>query len=162
MGLDCAPSDNPYAAMIELCRRPLVYRALVLSLQGLYREELQLISTVKKRFPHIDVWLAHTDGRQSTLAEALRAGADGLLDDAGLHSISDGQVSMVLPRPTRHSTPSKQDNDISSSPDHHGASSAVEDPFIQGATEPILTADEMRALLQDDEPMTDVSREPSP
>src|SRR5205085_11631996 len=48
MGFECAAFADPYASMIELTRRPLVYRALVLSLQSLYREELLLIATVKR------------------------------------------------------------------------------------------------------------------
>ena len=68
MGYGCAELDDPYAAMAELCRRPLVYRALVLSLSSLHREELSIIPGVKRRFPHIDIWLTHTDGRQAALA----------------------------------------------------------------------------------------------
>src|SRR3954451_12097155 len=55
LGYGCAEADDPYAAMAELCRRPLVYRALILSLGGLYREELSVISAVKRRYPHVEV-----------------------------------------------------------------------------------------------------------
>src|SRR5690348_16948019 len=65
LGFGCAEADDPYAAMAELCRRPQSYRAIILSLAGLYREELNLIRTVKRRFPHLEIWLAHTDGRQA-------------------------------------------------------------------------------------------------
>src|SRR6476660_5330868 len=90
MGYGCAEMDDPYAAMAELCRRPLVYRALVLSLSSLHREELGLIPGVKRRFPHVDIWLTQTDGRQAALAEAMRLGADGLLSGEGLHRIAVG------------------------------------------------------------------------
>ena len=33
-GYDCAEVHDPYAAFAELCRRPMVYRAIVLSLSG--------------------------------------------------------------------------------------------------------------------------------
>src|SRR3954471_9248872 len=90
LGYGCGEADDPYAAMAELCRRPLVYRALVLSLSSLHREELGLISGVKRRFPHVDIWLTQTDGRQAALAEAMRLGADGLLSGEGLHRIAVG------------------------------------------------------------------------
>ena len=88
LGFGCAEADDPYTAMAELCRRPLVYRALILSLAALYREELTIISAIKRRYPHVELWLAHTDGRQSALAEAMRLGADGLLDEDGLHRVA--------------------------------------------------------------------------
>ena len=39
LGYGCAEADDPYAAMAELCRRPMVYRAVILSLSSLHREE---------------------------------------------------------------------------------------------------------------------------
>ena len=65
MGYGCSGMDDPYAAMAELCRRPLVYRALVLSMASLHREELGIIPGVKRRFPHIDIWL-YADPRRPT------------------------------------------------------------------------------------------------
>src|SRR4051812_20514434 len=88
LGFAATESDDPYAAMAELCRRPLVYRAIILSLASLYREELSIVPAIKGRFPHVEVWLAHTDGRQAALAEAMRLGADGLLAEDGLHRIA--------------------------------------------------------------------------
>src|SRR5688500_16598864 len=79
LGFTCAETDDPYGAMLELCRRPLVYRAVILSLTSLYREELQIIATIKRRMPHVEVWLTHIEARQASLAEAMRLGADGLL-----------------------------------------------------------------------------------
>ena len=35
MGYGCAEADDPYAAMVELCRRPMVYRAVIVSLSSL-------------------------------------------------------------------------------------------------------------------------------
>src|SRR5947209_4184325 len=68
-GFQCAAREDPYAAMAELSRRPLAYRAVVLSLQSVYPEELGFIPAVKRRWPHLSVWLTHTDGRAATLAE---------------------------------------------------------------------------------------------
>src|SRR5580704_5093896 len=85
LGYSCAEVDDAYAAMCELCRKPLVYRALIISLASLYREELAFIESVKHRFPQIEIWLTHIDGRQAALAESMRLGADGLLAEDGLH-----------------------------------------------------------------------------
>src|SRR3954466_8539424 len=93
MGFDCAAFAEPYSAMIALTRRPLVYRALVLSLQSLYREELLMIATVKRRLPHLEVWMTQASGREASLMDAMRLGADGLLDDEGLHRHAAGPVA---------------------------------------------------------------------
>src|SRR5580765_4034294 len=63
LGYTCAEIDDPYAAALELARRPLVYRAVVLSLTSLHREELPIVATIKQRFPHLEIWLAHIEGR---------------------------------------------------------------------------------------------------
>jgi len=140
LGFECGESDDPYTAVLELCRRRLAYRALILSLGSLYREELSLIATVKRRFPHVEVWLAHTDGRQAALAECMRLGADGLLDDEGLHRIASPAIHetatyhpMPAPAPMEEPAPAE--------------SSTSESDLTIG--EPVLTADELRALLQD-------------
>src|SRR5215218_9354040 len=98
LGYGASELDDPYAAMAELCQRPLAYRAVVLSLAGLYREELNLMPAIKRRFPHIEIWLSHTDGRQGALADAMRLGADGMLAEDGLHrlAIADGSTSTGL------------------------------------------------------------------
>ena len=95
IGFVCVEADDPYSAMVELSRRPQAYRAMILSLQSLYREELSLIATVKARFPQVEIWLTDIDGRQASLADAMRLGADGLLGDDGLH-----RVAMAAPAET--------------------------------------------------------------
>src|SRR6478735_6719073 len=50
MGFGCTEADDPYAAMAELCRRPLAYGAVILSLQNLFREELLIVPTLKRRY----------------------------------------------------------------------------------------------------------------
>ena len=61
------------------------YRAMILCLNSLYREELSFIASIKHRYPHIEIWLSQTDGRAAALAEALRLGADGLMSEDGPH-----------------------------------------------------------------------------
>ena len=92
MGIASAETDDPYAAMAELCRRPQRYRAVVLSLQGVYREELPVIAAVHRLAARtggtpVEVWLADLDGRAVALAEAMRLGVDALLVEDGLHRV---------------------------------------------------------------------------
>src|SRR5438876_7612500 len=141
LGFTCAEVDDPYSAMAEICRRPLVYRAMILSLASLYREELAIIASVKRRWPHVDVWLTQTDGRHAALADAMRLGADGLLSEDGLHrtAIATGSSEGNYVRegvdfaPVSVVAPADQGEDLR------------DEEF--GANEPILTADELRALL---------------
>jgi hypothetical protein len=148
LGFSCAELDNPYSAMAEICRRPMVYRALILSLASLYREELALIQSVKRRWPHLEIWLTQTDGRHAALADAMRLGADGLVSEDGLHrtGVTGGMVdtispispavTAVSPAPLPRIEPPPRPVE----PDEAQESDA-------GAAEPILTADELRALL---------------
>jgi hypothetical protein len=136
LGYTCIESDDPYTAMLEICRRPLVYRAIILSLNSLYKEELAIVQTIKQRFPHVEVWLTQTDGRQASLAEAMRMGADGLLLEDGLHRIG---ITVPAEKPSAVQPMSrKQQIDEEES---------MDSDF--GAGEPVLTADELRALLQE-------------
>ena len=154
MGFGATELDDPYAAMAELCRRPLVYRAVILSLASLYREELAVIPAVKARFPHVEVWLAQTDGRQAALAEGMRLGADGLLAEDGLHRVAHPAAATgaptgtsaagwlaepTAPRPAHPASGTDALNDVA-----QGAGSAGASP-----NEPILTQDELRALLHE-------------
>jgi len=158
MGFACAETDDPYAAMAELCRRPLVYRALVLSLSSLHREELGIIPGIKRRFPHIDIWLTHTDGRQASMADAMRLGADGLLSGEGLHRVAVGSPEAV-PFATYDAVPMPLVEGPAPAP--QPAVTAVQQPAAaprqpaaasddaSTAGEPVLSADELRALLQE-------------
>ena len=142
LGYQTAEADDAYAAMAELCRRPLAYRALILSLSSLYREELQIIATVKQRFAHVELWLSHTEGRALALAEASRLGADGLLADDGVHRFAVAgaeQETTTLPEPQVRVIPEPAAEEPKAEPP------AIDAPI----SEPVLTADELRALLQE-------------
>jgi hypothetical protein len=156
LGYGYAEMDDPYAAMAELCRRPLAYRALVLSLAGLHREELAIIPGVKRRFPHVDVWLTHTDGRQAALADAMRLGADGLLSGEGLHRIAVAAsapaapafpATEALPLPLQPERGPEARTPAPAGVPQPGEQSTVEDQ--SGPGEPVLSADELRALLHE-------------
>lgn len=125
--------------MAELCRRPLVYRAIILSLASLYREELALIAAVKRRWPHIDVWLTQTDGRHAALADAMRLGADGIVGEEGLHRTGVTSSGMEMTYPAARTE----------EPVAAGAAEREMHDSIEAGNEPILTADELRALLSE-------------
>lgn len=146
LGYACAEMDDPYAAMAELCRRPLVYRAVILSLASLHREELAMIPGVKRRFPHVEIWLTHTDGRQAALADAVRLGADGLLSGEGLHRMALSQAGGAM-LPAMELEPAAPRHPIESAPTASPQAARKADEV--GAAEPVLTADELRALLQE-------------
>ena len=135
LGFECGESDEPYAAFVELCNHRLAYHALVLSVASLYREELSIITTVKRLLPHVDIWLTQTDGRQAALAEAMRLGADGLLAEDGLHRIAPGSDRNTMQRAQNNRSPT------------HALRAAEMDEVPIG--EPVLSSDELRALLQD-------------
>ncbi len=148
LGYEVDFRDDPYAAMIELCRRPLVFRAVVLSLQALYRDELQIIATIRRRFPHMTIWLTQTDGRQASLAEAMRLGAEGLVSDDGVVTFSDNPPPVAAVAPVTYRP----------APMPEPARTEIVDPprttkraaVAQTSTDPVLTADELQALLGDE------------
>jgi hypothetical protein len=151
LGFTCAETDDPYHAMLELARRPMVYRAMILSLAGLYKEELQIVAATKRRFPHVEVWLTHIEGRQASLAEAMRLGADGLLADDGLHRTAAGAfpvetVPSGLREPINLSAEDAHDAQDAPPPPRERAVDNNDDANV---AEPVLTADELRALLQE-------------
>jgi hypothetical protein len=139
-GYLCTEVDEPYEAMVHLCKRPLFYSAIILSLNSLYREELAIIASIRRRFSHVDIWLSDTDGRQAALAEAMRLGADGLFADDGLHRVAgDSSVPDV-----------RDGTDIPTS-EVADADPPREQPGLglEKSTDPLLTAEELRALLQE-------------
>ena len=153
LGYQATEVDDPYAAMAEICRRPLVYRAIFLSLASTYREELQLIAAIKRRCPQIEIWLCHVDARAAALAEASRLGADGLLAEDGLHRFAaSAQQPAVTPLPTTPVKPTPPAAPPSKPPPapEPAREPRVDAPLVDiPVGEPVLTADELRALLQE-------------
>ena len=135
--------EDPYAALAELCRRPLAYRAVILSLQSLYREELQVIPTIVARYPHIEIWLTHTDGRAAALAEASRLGAHGLLSEEGLHRFA------IASRESGPSHTAGMTRQVSVMPDSDPGQREKSFLDAPAVGDPVLTADELKALLQE-------------
>lgn len=146
LGFRVTIAPDPYGLLLELLDRPLVYDAVVLSLPAVYRDELAVISTIRARVPHVEILLAHSDGRHAMLAEGMRLGATGLLGEEGIHRLLQVNAAFapatVRPEPARNETPAAasippDDEEIAPSPgDVEGDDDA-----------PLLTADELRALL---------------
>jgi hypothetical protein len=149
LGYEVDRREDPYAAMLELCRRPLVFRVAVLSLQGLYRDELAIIGALRRRLPHVSIYLTETDGRQAALAEAMRLGAEGLIDAAGLHSFADAPPPPAAPRPTQFRPVPEAAPRLSPEPVPDRNGHATKTATSSAATEPVLSAEELRALLGD-------------
>ena len=139
-GYSCTEVDEPYEAMVNLCKRPLFYSAIILSLNSLYREELPIIASIRRRFSHVDIWLSDTDGRQAALAEAMRLGANGLFADDGLHRVSGDSATPHIA--------AAADSDAAESrpPRESGRESGM---GLEKSADPLLTAEELRALLQE-------------
>jgi hypothetical protein len=152
LGFATIEADDPYSAAAELSRRSMTYRAMILCLNSLYREELAFIGSIKHRYPHIDIWLSQTDGRAAALAEALRLGADGLLSDDGPHRFAmtehagantGGQAASGTNSPTPQPKPVAR-------PEGTEQPRPMVKIFAEAPiADPVLTADELRALLQE-------------
>lgn len=160
LGFDSQVVGDPYAAIAELLASNIHYRGVVLSLQSVYREEIAMVRTLKRRLPHLEIWLAHTDSRQAALAEAMRLGADGLLAEGGLHrtgtpgpAAEPGNPNGEFARAPLHLA---QPAEAESQPadhahDQHNGDQQDHDHVDEAMclSEPVLTADELRALLQE-------------
>ena len=122
---------DPYAGMLELSRRPLAFRALVLSLASLHPHELAIIEVAKRRFPHLEVLMADVTGRSAGLAEAVRLGADAVLEGQRLHRVQGARAADGPPPPGSSAEPCQPT------------------PPTAGDGETVLSAAELKALLQE-------------
>ena len=149
LGYQSIEADDPYSAAAELSKRSMTYRAMILCLNSLYREELSFIASIKRRYPHIDIWLSQTDGRAAALAEALRLGADGLMSEDGPHrfAMTEEGPGSVAEKTTTTPTAGPK-------PAARPEGGETPKPMVKIFAElpigdPVLTADELRALLQE-------------
>lgn len=147
-GFGCVAVDDPYAAFTRLCQKPGDRGAVILSLAGVYREELPFIASVKKHFPAVEVWLIHTDGRQALLAQAMSLGADGLVAEDGLHRIAIAAEPSPMPSEgNAGGAVAGTGVSLQTAAPSNAVKPQQAEPPLPG--EPILTADELRALLHD-------------
>ncbi len=157
LGRGCVQCADPYAAMRHIAARPADYETLIVSLAGLYAPEVALVSAVKRLYPHVELWLAHSEGRAALLAQAVQRGADGLWDEHGPHrlaqrpggQINDAEViatSMTPISPSASAAAQIVQNPIVNQPpaEEHND---LDNDFSLG--DPVLSAEELRALLQE-------------
>ncbi len=115
---------------------------VVLSLDQIRADELVVIQTIKAFFPRVTIWLTGVAGRSAELAQAVLLGADGLVSEAGVYRFTDAGKAANIPgdTPTHWAELEGQTKP--------GAATTAADP-----SDPVLTADELRALLEgvDDE-----------
>jgi hypothetical protein len=122
-GLQVELATDPYAAIAELAGRPLVYRALVLPLPQLFPEELALVRVVKKRFPHVQIIASEMPEKMNRTDDLRRFGFDAILAGTLQPFASPTKIEVLIPRTIQKSI---------------------------GDSEPVLSAEELRALLSDD------------
>jgi hypothetical protein len=123
LGMQVELSADPYAAMAELTSRPLAYRAVVLPVPELFPEELVLARVVKKRYPHLQIIASDVPEGSNRLEELRREGIEAILSAGRLRPIEAAPKSEPAPPPAENA---------------------------KSAPEPVLTAEELRALLGDD------------
>jgi hypothetical protein len=161
LGFTLEERDDPYSAMAEIARNSASYSAVFVMLGGLFKQEFSIIPAIKTRYGHVEIWLAQTDGRQSAMGEAMQLGADGLLTDEGLHRLVAAEREQAEPpadpAPVRselvQSEPAvAQMTQTKNAPQENSAgqiAAGLSQLNQGGFAEPILTADELRALLQE-------------
>jgi hypothetical protein len=169
IGITAGVLADPYTTMAEIARQPQGCNIVVLSLQSLFREELAIIATLKSRFPHLQVWVTHAEGRIATLAEATRLGADAILTEEGAHPLGAAAAPAVPAQPVTPPPPTPVQQQPAAAPitapppPKTSATAATVRTFarVPPATpplrneptyaEPVLSADELRALLREED-----------
>ncbi|HEY1685967.1 MAG TPA: hypothetical protein VGG19_14475 [Tepidisphaeraceae bacterium] len=123
-GLQVELSHDPYAAVAELSSRPLVYRAVVVPMPQIFPEELSFIRVVKRRFPHVQVIASEVPERK--LEEMRKLGVDAILLDTEIRVLTPAAPPKVEPQ-----------------------IAPVQKSVSVNDSQPVLTAEELRALLSD-------------
>ncbi len=127
--------SDPYEAILALARRPLAFRAVLLSLPALYPPELRLIEVIKRRYGHVEVIVSDVRGRSAGLAEAARLGADALLEDGRLHRLA--------PRSGEPATVGR------AAPGAYGPAELPPRSAPASSPDAVLSAEELKALLEE-------------
>lgn len=139
-GYDVYGFDDPYDAMLAICRKPLVFRAVTLSLQGIYLQELAIIPVISRRYPHMRLVACDTHGRRAAFDRARELGVTDQLDGGGIRPVENAKKRD--PGTVRLSNAS---TDLPMPPGLTSAeAAALAEPIDDG---PLLTPEELRALL---------------
>lgn len=137
LGFDVDSFGDPYAAMVEICQRPLVFRAVVLSMQSVYPQELSILAALARRFPHLELVLCDVQGRPAATQQALRLGATGLLE---------GDTIRTPNQPPAKPPQRPDEAQPLSAAEAEALAAPAAAPIPDG---PVLTPEELKALLGD-------------
>jgi hypothetical protein len=163
-----ATYGDPYAAMCAIASSPAKWQMVVLDLQQLYDGELAIIPAIRTTANHCRVVVAHADGRPAMLARAIRLGIDGLLTGGKIEWLTTMQAAMSPPVAERAITPPQDSPPPTPEAASPATSHALQHDHIDQTDhadqadqaelrsvadiyqdEPLLTADELKALLSD-------------
>lgn len=160
LGAECVVLDDPYQAVAALTQRPGAYPAAVFVLPSIYPDELPAISAILKHSPGTRVVVAAAEQQVSSLAAALRLGASGVLTEHGIEAFAGQDAPPFSPTNSTPSTqpstalpPENEESTLATADDaHHPTAHQPHDDHHSDyePTDPILTADELHALLHDD------------
>jgi hypothetical protein len=171
-GIAATSVSDPYAAMLLIAANPRGWQMIVLNLQQMFDAELAVLSAVRAVAPDCRVAVTRADGRPALLARALRLGLDGIFTGTAIEwftppppttpqaSARSTPVTAVALEPTAATPPGQMARQ--SAPETKPVITANEDlnddPTDQTALrsvaeidldEPLLTAEELKALLSD-------------
>lgn len=132
--------SDPYAAVARLARGSRDVAAVILSLGALREGELAVIRTIKRYYPHIDVFVTDVGPHGTALAEAVIYGADGICASGLLHRFH-------APSPSTPARPPASTPSTAKPPAPPPIMPPREDP--PDSTQPVLTSEELQALLGD-------------
>ena len=145
---------DPYVAMLHIARDPGAVSRVFIDLQQFFDSEIPFVAAVRAIAPQCRIIALGSESRPSLLAKAIGAGVDGLL--------ADGKIRWLRESPLR-SQPLSRTNPIETSaaielvdpPETLSTADSTRDPTdssasdFPGAAEPLLTAEELKALLSD-------------
>lgn len=169
MGARCTVWEDAYQAACEVARHPDTFFAVVVILPCCYQAELAVISTIRTYARNTRVYVADAEQHVSMLTGAMRLGATGLLTQAGVELFAEpagydfdqsvgaeGQGDVLVT-----DEPGAAAEHLSALADGPVVTSAnVDEEELEGEefddsplapVEPILSAEELHALLHDDE-----------
>lgn len=164
-GSACVVMDDPYHAVAEFSFRPSTYDAAVLVLSSFYSEELAVITTIRRLSPRTRIYVAGAEQQLSMLATAVRLGATGVLTGDGLEELV-ARNGAEEGKPERgHSQVKEEGREVAEEASFNGDATTDEGQLDDeesegqnGVVEPILTAEELHALLHEDPMMPEAGR----
>lgn len=157
MGAGCIALEDPYRAAADIARRHDRYDAVVIALPCLYAEELPLIATLRRLAPTARIILAAADQHVSMLAAAMRFGASAVLTAQGIELLAASESLEPNPAVAGQSStplsPRAAEVETQREPEAEPvaeADQATDDEDAFNGGHPLLSAEELHALLHDE------------